>query len=255
MNPFEQMELKKMSLTKTELEVYNVFTQNVDDILRDTATVLAEKHHISQAAITRFCQKLGYQGFHNFKYDVYKYHKSGPNAKDVTSAIDYYARLIQLIPGAVPSETFDDLARAIVNARHVFVLGIHKSTLPAQLLDFNLCKFGIMASVVPYYGSNDALVNRVCKEDLIVIFSAVSGAYKEAMDAIHELPEERRPTSVLITQSDKHPIRNKVDQVIWLPSYRNQGYPQYLEAQVVPMIFVDLLTNYISDHKKEENEP
>lgn len=254
MNPFDQMELKKMGLTKTELEVYNAFTQNVDDILRDTATVLAEKHHISQAAITRFCQKLGYQGFNNFKYDVYKHYKSGDSAKDTSSVIDYYTQLIRLIPAAVPSEVFDSLARALVNARHVFILGIHKSCLPAQLLDFNLSKFGIMASVTPYGSTND-LVHRVRKEDLIVIFSAVSGTYKEFMDTVNELPESRRPGTVLITQSDKHPIRNKVDRVIWLPSYRNQGYPQYLEAQVVPMIFVDLLTNYISDHKKEENEP
>ena len=255
MNPFEQMELKKMSLTKAEMEVYRVFTENVDDILRDSATTLAEKHHISQAAITRFCQKLGYQGFNNFKYDVYKYHKSGDNVQDVTSVIDYYTQLIRLIPNAVSSETFDDLAQAIVKARHVFILGIHKSALPAQLLNINLGKFGIMSSVVPW-DSSDALTNRARKEDLIVVFSAISATYKETMEVIHELPESRRPTSVLITQSDKHPVRNKVDQVIWLPSYRNQGYSQYLEAQVAPMIFVDLLTNYVSDHKKkEETEP
>lgn len=252
MNPFEQMELKKMSLTQKELEVYNVFTQNVDDILRDTATVLAEKYHISQPAITRFCQKLGYHGFIDFKYDIYKYHKSGGNAKDITSVLDYYTRLIHLIPGAVPSETFDGLAQAIVKARYVFVLGFHKSSLPAQLLDYNLSKFGIMASAVPF-GSNDSLINRVCKQDLVIIFSAVGPTYKEIMDIINEMPEDRHPTTVLVTQSDKHPIRNKVDQVIWLPSYRNQGYPQYLEAQVVPMIFVDLLTNYITNYTKEEN--
>lgn len=254
MNPFEQMELKKMSLTKTELEVYNIFTQNVDDILRDNATTLAEKHHISQAAITRFCQKLGYQGFNNFKYDVYKYHKSGGNETDVSSAIDYYTRLIHLIPSAVSPEAFDGLAQALIKARHVFIFGIHKSSLPAQLLDFNLRKFGIMSTVVPY-GSVDVVTACARREDLAVIFSAVSGAYKESMDTINELPDSRRPASVLITQSDKHPIRNKVDQVIWLPSYRNQGYPQYLESQVVPIIFVDLLTSYISNHMKEENNP
>ena len=45
MNPFEQMELKKMSLTKKERQVYNIFIENIDDILRDTATSMAEKYH------------------------------------------------------------------------------------------------------------------------------------------------------------------------------------------------------------------
>ena len=50
----------------------------------------------------------------------------------------------------------------------------------------------------------------------------------------------------LITMSDKHSMRNKVDHVIWLPNYKNQGYPQYLESQVVFMVFVDLLTSHIA---------
>ena len=53
---------------------------------------------------------------------------------------------------------------------------------------------------------------------------------------------------------DKHPIRNKVDHVIWLPNYKNQGYPQYLESQISAMVFVDLLTSFVAELnlKKEE---
>lgn len=251
MNPFEQMELKKMSLTKKELEVYRVFTENVDDILRCTATSMAEKYHVSQPAITRFCQKLGYQGYNDFKYDVYKYHKGGKGARDTSSVIDYYTRLIHLIPGAVPVETFELLAKLAVKARYVSICGYHKSSLPAQLLDINLGKFGILSRFVQADHS-DSLTQRVSGEDLVIFFSANSSIYRESADLINELPKEKRPTMVLITQTDKHPIRNKVDHVVWLPSYRNQGYPQYLEAQVSPIIFVDLLTNYIADYIKEE---
>ena len=54
MNPFEQIELKKSSFTKKDREVCEVITNNIDDILRNTATTLAEKHNITQPAITRF---------------------------------------------------------------------------------------------------------------------------------------------------------------------------------------------------------
>ncbi len=250
MDPFEQMELKKMSLTKKELEVYHIFTENIDDILRHTATSMAEKYHVSQPAITRFCQKLGYQGYNDFKYDVYKYYKGGKGAKDTSSVIDYYTKLIHLIPGAVSVETFELLARLVAKARYVSICGYHKSALPAQLLDINLGKFGILSRFIQA-DYTDALTQRVSREDVVIFFSANSSVYRENADQINELPKEKRPTMVLVTQTDKHPIRNKVNYVVWLPSYRNQGYSQYLEAQVAPMIFVDLLTNYIADYIME----
>ena len=250
MSPFEQMELKKTNFTKKDLEVYHVFTENIDDILRLTATTMAEKHHVSQPAITRFCQKLGYQGYNDFKYDVYKYHKGRHGDHDDTSIIDYYCRLIHLIPGAVSEESFVKLAERIASSRYVAVCGYHKSSLPAQLLDINLSKVGILSSFVrgDYM---DSLSPRTTKDDTIVFFSASSPVFNDAVELINEIPSDRRPTTALITQNAKHPIRNKVDQVIWLPSYLNQSYPQYLEYQTIPIIFVDLLMNYITDYLKE----
>ncbi|MCI9148696.1 MAG: MurR/RpiR family transcriptional regulator [Hungatella sp.] len=251
MNPFEQMELKKKSLTKKEMEVYHIFTENIDDIIRNTATCMAEKYQVSQPAITRFCQKLGYQGYNDFKYDVYKYYKAGKGAKNTSSVVDYYTRLIHLIPGAVGVETFEGLARLIADARYISICGNHKSSLPAQLLDMNLAKLGILSSFVraDYF---EFLAQRASSKDVVIIFSATGSFRREHIDLVNELPADKRPVSVLVTQTDKHPIRNKVDHVVWLPSYENQGYPQYLEVQVAPVIFVDLLTNYIVEYVKEE---
>lgn len=254
MDPFEQMELKKMSFTKKEAEVYHIFAEHLDDILRDTATSMAERYHVSQPAITRFCQKLGYQGYNDFKYDVYKYYKAGKGAKDTSSVIDYYARLIHLIPSAVPADTFETLAKLAAEARYISICGYHKSSLPAQLLDMNLGKFGILSSFV-HADHLEFLAQRTSPHDLVIFFSAESPLLKTGIDLISELPASQRPSTVLVTQTDKHPIRNKVDHVVWLPSYRNQGYPQYLENQIVPMIFVDLFTSYIAGHMKEKQSP
>lgn len=251
MSPFEQMELKKTNFTKKDLEVYHVFTENIDDILRHTATTMAEKHHVSQPAITRFCQKLGYQGYNDFKYDVYKYYKGRHGDYDDVSLIDYYCKLIHLIPGAVTEEAFVRLAERIASSRYVAVCGFHKSALPAQLLDINLSKVGILSSFVRF-DYIDSLSPRTTKDDTVILFSASSSIFGETVDLISEIPAERRPATVLITQSARHPIRNKVDQVIWLPSYQNQNYPQYLEYQTIPIIFVDLLMNYITDYLKED---
>lgn len=251
MNPFEQMELKKASYTKKEMEVYEVLINNIDDILRDSAMTIAEAHHISQSAITRFCQKLGYQGFNDFKYDVYKYQKSGSTTQDPSSVMDYYAKLLHLIPNAVTPEAFSQLAEMIVSAHFTAINGYHKSSLPAQLLEMNLTKFSIPSAYVPADRAHTLAQRCPHPEDLIIFFSATSNIYRETIDNILELIPEKRPKTILITMNDKHPIRNKVDRVFWLPNYKNQGYAQYLESQVVFMVFVDLLTSYIADLQVE----
>ena len=77
MNPFEKIELKKDTFTKKEMIVYNILQKNPDLILRGSITSLAKDYQVSQSTITRFCQKIGYDGFNEFKFDVFRSEKQG----------------------------------------------------------------------------------------------------------------------------------------------------------------------------------
>ena len=77
MNPFEKIELKKDTFTKKEMIVYNILQKNTDLILRGSITSLAKDYQVSQSTITRFCQKIGYDGFNEFKFDVFRSEKQG----------------------------------------------------------------------------------------------------------------------------------------------------------------------------------
>ena len=249
MNPFVQMNLKKASFTAKENLIYDILINNIDDILRDSATDLADKHNISQASITRFCQKIGYRGYNDFKNDIYKYQKIGNDSSNPNSVIDYYAKIISLVPTAVGVENFETLAKLISKAHFVAINGFHKSALPAQLLELNLAKVSKKSSYIPYDRAH-TLVNITDKNDLIIYFSVSGTIYKDNIEQINEMDEDNRPTTVLITMNDKNPMRNKVDQVIWLPNYKNQGYPLYLESQVIFFVFIDLLMNYTANEMK-----
>lgn len=245
MNPFEQMELKQSSYTAADRKVYDVVINNIDAVLRGSATSLAEDFGISQPAITRFCKKLGYQGFSDFRIAMYQHHKSAAMGETPSTSIDYYCKLLQLIPAAMDEADIDGLAQRLATSRLVASTGFHKSALPAQLLYLNLIKFGAISTYAPY-DHIAATEQMLGPEDTLVIFSASSKIYKETVEAIRELPEEKQPYIVLVTMNAKSPLRNKVDQVIWLPNYQNQNYTQYLESQVTFMVFVDLLTNIIA---------
>lgn len=244
MNPFEQMQLKQSSYTSTDRQVHDVIVNNIDAVLRGSATSLAEDFGISQPAITRFCKKLGYHGFSDFKIAVYQHHKSAAMTDSPSTVIDYYCSLLRLVPGAMEQAETPQFIDRLLNSRLVTSTGFHKSALPAQLLNLNLIKFGLATSFIPY--DQLAPEQMLTERDTLVIFSATSKVYKECVESIRELDPARRPYVVLVTMNAKNPLRNKVDQVIWLPNYQNQNYAQYLESQIVFMVFVDLLTNAIA---------
>lgn len=245
MNPFEQMELKQGSYTTTDRQVHDVVVNNIDAVLRGTATSLAEDFGISQPAITRFCKKLGYQGFSDFRIAVYQHHKSAAVGDTPSTSIDYYCKLLQLIPAAMDDADIDGLVERLAGSRVVASTGFHKSALPAELLYLNLIKFGLV-SVFSSYDHIAAIEQMLGPDDTLVIFSTTSKIYKDAIESVRELPKDKQPYIVLVTMNAKNPLRNKVDQVVWLPNYQNQNYTQYLESQVTFMVFVDLLTNAIA---------
>ena len=98
MNPFEKIELKKDTFTKKEMIVYNILQKNPDLILRGSITSLAKDYQVSQSTITRFCQKIGYDGFNEFKFDVFRSEKQGRQEQNNNlSTIDSYCRLLNIL--------------------------------------------------------------------------------------------------------------------------------------------------------------
>lgn len=245
MNPFEQMELKQSAYTATDQQVHDMVVNNIDTVLRGSATSLAKEFDISQPAITRFCKKLGYNGFAEFKVALYQSHKSSAMSDSPETVIDWYCKLLQRIPSAMAECDIEGIAARLLSSRQVVTTGFHKSALPAQLLDLNLCKFGIVTRYSPFDQLGTS-VQTFTDADTLVIFSASSSVYKEALEWIGENDPERRPRVVLATMNTRSPLRKFADDVVWLPNYQNQRYAQYLESQVSFMVFVDLLTNAIA---------
>lgn len=242
-NPLERMELNKSKFTKTEIEVYDILKNNIHDLLHGPVTEFASSHGISQASITRFCKKLGYKGFNDFRFDLYRYQKQELDGsyEQNSSLLSMYSRLILQMESAISPEQVTELAERIVKAKKVVLSGVNKSFLPAKMLQLNLMRLSILATTMTFdeWGMCKNFLN---KDDLLIIFSARL-KYKELSQYI----VNQQPAALaLITMTDKTPFKNKSDMFFWLPSAENQNYPLYLENEVPFLIFADLLTSYVA---------
>ena len=73
MGPIERLELNKNNLTKSEIEIMEYIKKNPMDIVQFSIIQIAEKANTSKSAVIRLCQKIGYDGFSEFKFDMSRY--------------------------------------------------------------------------------------------------------------------------------------------------------------------------------------
>ena len=171
MNPFEKIELKKDTFTKKEMIVYNILQKNPDLILRGSITSLAKDYQVSQSTITRFCQKIGYDGFNEFKFDVFRSEKQGRQEQNNNlSTIDSYCRLLNILNENIDNEMMERFAKSIIHADTIIVTGSHKSSLPAKMLQYNLFKIHkkVIFLATDEFHDIDQIAN---KNDLVVVFT------------------------------------------------------------------------------------
>ena len=246
MNPFEKMDLKKDSFTKKELILYDVLKDNLQNILSFSASDLSKQYNISQSTITRFCQKIGYDGYNEFKFDVFRSGKQANTSKDDLSTLDAYIKLIEILKSSIDYEQLNQFASDIVKANSIIILGMHKSALPAKLLQFNLFKYGKKAIFLDYGDIVNDFQQLVSEDDMVIIYTNRGNVLGSINSTLKNLVKKVSFNLSIITMNDKLSLKKHTKNYIWLPSTINQGFQNYLENQVVFFIYTDILTSEIA---------
>ena len=62
--------VKNIDLTASEKLLFDYIQEDPKRIIHQNLQDICQKLYISNATIVRFCQKIGYQGFHEFKFAI-----------------------------------------------------------------------------------------------------------------------------------------------------------------------------------------
>ena len=73
MNPYELISAHEAEFTKSDEIIRDAILSNPELIIKYNIITIAEKIDVSKSAILRFCKKLGYSGFSDFKFDMSRF--------------------------------------------------------------------------------------------------------------------------------------------------------------------------------------
>ena len=90
MTPLQHIQLHANEFTKSEILIMNYVMDHLDVISSYPISTVAEKCKVSKSALLRFCQKCGFRGYSEFKYEISRYLQSviqvnhdNPNTTDM----------------------------------------------------------------------------------------------------------------------------------------------------------------------------
>ena len=233
---FNEIQIKEF--TTSEMKIYQYMIGHETLIPYMSIRDLSDALDISTTSILRFCKKLGYEGFKEFKY---AYKKS---LKQTEKVFDYdfmeVIECLQKFNGEYYQDLFSKARQIIRNASTVIFFGIGDSGLIGQYAArrfSNADKFSLAVND-PYYKFNFG------KENLVLIVLSVSGETPELVREIQHAKRIGCPV-ISISATAYNTIASLSDLVI--PYYANRHYDQYREftSQIPAVAIIENLAKHL----------
>ena len=160
--------------------------------------------------------------------------------------MDAYIKLIEILKSSIDYQQLNQFASDIVNAESIIILGMHKSALPAKLLQYNLFKYGKKAIFLDYGDIVNDFQQLINQGDMVIIYTNRGNVLGSINTTLKDMSKKLSFNLSIITMNDKLSIKKYTNNYIWLPSTINQGFQNYLENQVIFFIYTDILTSEIA---------
>lgn len=215
---FDRIECLRSAATKTELRIIEEIKKiPKEEIIYMSITELASKLDVAEVTLLRFCRKLDYHGFQDFKLCLSQ--ELSPEKTDTTE-------------GGIPKHVADDMmdaimetykqfdyekckkvARQICRGGKVCAFGVGSSAIAPAMLKNRLVRAGLYVENTNDTHVQTIVASNLGKEDVIVLVS-VSGATKDILN-IAEIAKKNETVLVVITNYDKSPIAKYADYVFY----------------------------------------
>lgn len=252
MNPLELLEKQLPSLTKAEKIIAEYILANPMAIIRYSLTQVAKQSKSSNTAVIRLCQKLGYQGFSEFKFSLsraalsdthYTAHAESSDSKSSLSAIvTQYVSYLNQMAAETDIEVIKDIASLICQTSRLAIMGINRTGFSASQFSYRLSKLG-----VPNYLVTDRIIMMDYMEifgsgDVCVIFSISTASYKEIVQRL----KKNGASVIIFTMNTSTPLKKLCDYFICLPQISYNKRMGFLDDQAIFFVFIEGLLSEIA---------
>ena len=201
------------------------------DISELSINEFSKTFYVSTATATRFSQKLGFNGYLEFRYAL----KSHASTKPYKTQTIYESMIDGLLP---VDEALADFIKNMDKFHKIAIIGIGSSGLAANEFVYKLNEIHLLNSDYakePY--AINLLTNSLTKDDLLIALS-LTGENTNLLEGVDNAIE-KGSTILSLTKSPKSTLAKKSDHVFLTPSYST--YELEISKMVPLIICIDII--------------
>ena len=241
---------KVQRLNGLELTILNYVLANTVIVEKMTIRKLATEAHVSTSTILRFCEKLDFEGFSEFKYAL----KRERLAKQAPATTDYDVLIpvtdfLKKTSNPAFRQLLTTATELITTAKAVFFFGIGTSGALAQYGSRYLANAGVFSLSIsdPFmpFGMHEVVIH----EALLIVLS-VSGETIEMLDQVQQFKLGKGQVIALTNQTNST-LAQLADLVIpyYMPEEKNGSLNNTTQIPVVYIL--ELLAHRVAEQTKQ----
>lgn len=252
--PFDRIYAAREIATKTELKIIDrILNIAPSEIIYLSISDLAARLKVADATLVRFCKKLGYNGFQDFKL-----HLSQEVAVFQSNVADSTPKRIALQMVDAINETsrsirYDEclqIADLMINSGKVCAFGVGNSSITAMEITNVLARIGLTVTYTPDSHLQAMITSNLTSNDTVILIS-VSGSTKDIID-VAEIAKQNGVNIVVITCYDHSPLAKYADHILF-STRREAAYEGGSVSTIVSISYIiNVLYNAIYERLGNE---
>lgn len=208
----------KINFTDTEIEIANYILTNKEAVIYLSTQEIAKRTFSSHSSIIRLCQKLGFNGYKDFKIKLLQ--ELQQNIQDIsnidtnspfnaeTSPIEIGKNIAELMKETIDlcfieldNDTLNKFALYIKNSERFFIFATADSEIRARSFQTKLYKINKYATVISELSEWVYHVTNIKKSDF-TLFLTYHGSSKEHVETAKVLKKNNSPFGVITSMNE-----------------------------------------------------
>ncbi|MDP4099263.1 MurR/RpiR family transcriptional regulator [Paenibacillus sp. P96] len=251
------------SLTKSEVKVASRVLEHPDDLIYLSVTELAEFAGTGETTVMRFCRKIGFKGYQDFKLALAQdqTHRRRDEGRDLDSGGDedmarsVYHTMVNILNSSLGLLDREQLAKAVEcldQARYIQFFGVGSSGITALDAKNRLLRIGRRAEAVAD-SHVQAMMAVTMGEGDVAFGISVSGSTLDTNDMLHKA-KHNGATVIAITNYAKSPITSIADIVLLTAGKEAPLEGGSLGAKISQLFIIDLICEGLAREHAEKTK-
>ncbi|MBP3315134.1 MAG: MurR/RpiR family transcriptional regulator [Clostridia bacterium] len=261
-NLLAEIERRLPDFSKSQKIISNYILQDYDKAAYMTASKLGAEVHVSESTVVRYAIELGFEGYPEFQHalqEIVRTKLTSFQRMEVTnnligdgdvltkvllSDIDKIKRTVE----EIDREAFDEAVDSIVNAKHIYILGLGSASVLARALNHSLRMIFDDVKLIMASSANEIYEQTISigKGDVMIAISFPR--YSKKVVNTVAFAKNSGAGVIALTDSAASPIASHADQAL----YARSDMASFSDSLVAPLSVINALVVAVSRKKQDE---